>query len=104
MEHDMSLDVLNSAVVSSGMTGMLPSSMSDCVSSPHPSIHHGMSMYQSPTGMMSPHSLPHHHPHHPHAPPMPLSDADTDPRELGNIRYDQSAEILSELSELLAHY
>jgi len=31
---------------------------------------------------MSPHTLPHHHPHHPHAPPMPLSDADTDPREL----------------------
>ena len=84
----MSLDMLGSAVVSSGMTaGVLPSSMSDCVSSPHPSIHHGMSMYQSPTGMMSPHSLPHHHPHHPHAPPMPLSDADTDPRELGNIRY-----------------
>ena len=88
----MSLDMLGSAVVSSGMTAaVLPSSMSDCVSSGHPSIHHGMSMYQSPPGMMSPHSLPHHHPHHPHAPPMPLSDADTDPRELGNSR-DQAGQ------------
>jgi len=82
MEHEMSLDMLGSAVVSSGMSAVLPSSMPDCVSSTHPGIHPGMSMYQSHSGMMSPHHLPHHHPHHPHGPPMPLSDADTDPREL----------------------
>ena len=70
-----------------GMTAaVLPSSMaSDCISSHHPGIHPGMSMYQSHSGMMSPHHLPHHHPHHPHGPPMPLSDADTDPRELGLV-------------------
>ena len=34
-------------------------------------------------GMMSPHHLAHHPHHHPHGPPMPLSDVDTDPRELG---------------------
>ena len=68
MEHEMSLDMLGSAVVSSGehssyfqnnpvtcltpgMTAVLPSSMQDCVSSPHPSLHPAMgSMYQSPSG------------------------------------------------------
>ena len=88
MEHEMSLDMLGSAVVSSGMTAaVLPSSMPDCVSSSHPGIHPGMSMYQTHSGMMSPHHLPHHHPHHPHGPPMPLSDADTDPRELGTSSF-----------------
>merc|ERR1719278_550657 len=76
----MDLDMLGSAVASSGTT-VLPTSMADCVSSPH-HIHPSMSMYNTHGGMMSPHTLPHHHPHHPHAPPMPLSDADTDPREL----------------------
>ena len=73
--------------------------MQDCVSSPHPSLHPAMgSMYQAPSGkppgdnvsadiscvgMMSPHHLAHHPHHHPHGPPMPLSDVDTDPRELG---------------------
>ena len=42
MEHEMSLDMLGSAVVSSGMTAaVLPSSMPDCVSSSHPGIHPG---------------------------------------------------------------
>ena len=40
----MSLDMLGSSVVSSGMAG-LPTSMQDCVSSPH-GIHPSMSMYQ----------------------------------------------------------
>ena len=41
-------------------------------------------MFQSAhSSMVSPHHLPHHPHHHPHGPPMPLSDADTDPRELG---------------------
>ena len=35
---------------------------------------------QTHSGMMSPHN-PLHHPHHPHH-VMPMSDADTDPREL----------------------
>eukprot|EP00090_Calanus_glacialis_P020259 TRINITY_DN3116_c0_g1_i1.p1 TRINITY_DN3116_c0_g1~~TRINITY_DN3116_c0_g1_i1.p1 ORF type:complete len:393 (+),score=66.16 TRINITY_DN3116_c0_g1_i1:235-1413(+) len=80
--HEMSLDMLGSAVVSSGMS-VLPSSMSDCVTSPH-SIHPSMSMYNTHSGMMSPHAplTHHHHPHHPHGAPMPMSDADTDPREL----------------------
>ena len=37
-------------------------------------------MFQTHSGMMSPHN-PLHHPHHPHH-VMPMSDADTDPREL----------------------
>ena len=41
---------------------------------------HKIPSYKPPP---QPHHLPHHHPHHPHGPPMPLSDADTDPRELG---------------------
>ena len=78
----MSLDMLGSAVVSSGMT-VLPSSMSECVTTPH-AIHPSMSMYNTHSGMMSPHTplTHHHHPHHPHGAPMPMSDADTDPREL----------------------
>jgi hypothetical protein len=32
--------------------------------------------------MMSPHNGLHHHPHHPMVHSMPMSDADTDPREL----------------------
>ena len=63
---------------------VLPTSMADCVSSPH-HIHPSMSMYNTHGGMMSPHTpLTHHphHPHHPHGPPMAMSDADTDPREL----------------------
>ena len=83
------ISIILSLILTLAMLGMtaavLPSSMSDCVSSHHPGIHPGMSMYQSHSGMMSPHHLPHHHPHHPHGPPMPLSDADTDPRELGLV-------------------
>jgi len=78
--HEMSLDMLGTAVASSGMS--VPISMSDCVSSPH-HLHHSMSMYQTHTGMMGgPHNPLTHHPHHPHGAPMPLTDADTDPREL----------------------
>ena len=58
--------------------------MADCVSSPH-HIHPSMSMYNTHGGMMSPHTPLTHHPHHshhPHGPPMAMSDADTDPREL----------------------
>jgi hypothetical protein len=32
--------------------------------------------------MMSPHNPLHHHPHHSMVHSMPMSDADTDPREL----------------------
>ena len=42
-------------------------------------------MYNTHGGMMSPHTPLTHHPHHshhPHGPPMAMSDADTDPREL----------------------
>jgi len=81
--HGMDLDMLGSAVASSGMT-VLPTSMSDCVTSPH-HLHPSMSMYNTHGGMMSPHTpLTHHphHPHHPHGAPMAMSDADTDPREL----------------------
>ncbi|XP_023342551.1 POU domain, class 4, transcription factor 3 isoform X2 [Eurytemora carolleeae] len=84
--HDMSLDMLGGG----GMSG-LSGSMGDCVTSSH-GIHPSMSMYQlekncsaldmfqTHSGMMSPHN-PLHHPHHPHH-VMPMSDADTDPREL----------------------
>jgi hypothetical protein len=37
---------------------------------------------QSHGGMMSPHNPLHHHPHHSMVHSMPMSDADTDPREL----------------------
>merc|ERR1719284_1800574 len=52
--HRMDLDMLGSAVASSGMT-VLPTSMADCVSSPH-HIHPSMSMYNTHGGMMSPHT------------------------------------------------
>lgn len=81
--HGMDLDMLGSAVASSGMT-VLPTSMADCVSSPH-HIHPSMSMYNTHGGMMSPHTPLTHHPHHTHHGPHPsmaMSDADTDPREL----------------------
>ena len=93
--HGMDLDMLGSAVASSGMTvspqfsyqcsgifvplpstnvtilcpnniifiQVLPTSMADCVSSPH-HIHPSMSMYNTHGGMMSPHTPLTHHPHH----------------------------------------
>merc|ERR550519_1990942 len=76
--HGMDLDMLGSAVASSGMT-VLPTSMADCVSSPH-HIHPSLSMYNTHGGMMSPPPPP--PPTPPHGPPMAMSDADTDPREL----------------------
>ena len=51
--HEMSLDMLGSAVVSSGMSAVLPTSQ-DCGGlQPHPSIQHSM-MYSGSAGMMSP--------------------------------------------------